>query len=151
MLKIGSKVPDFSLPDQDNNLHSIKKYAGKKVLLFFYPKDSTPGCTIEACSFRDAFQDLLDNNIQVLSISKDDTKSKKRFAEKFNLPYPLLADEDKKVAELYGVLKEKSMFGKKYLGIQRDSFLIDESGKLLKHYEKVKPSDHVAQVLKDIK
>lgn len=151
MLEINKPVPDFSLPDQDNNLHSIKQYTGKKVLLFFYPKDNTPGCTIEACNFRDAFQDLLDQGVQVLSISKDNTKSKKKFAEKFNLPYPLLADEDKKVAELYGVLKEKSMFGKKYMGIQRDSFLIDESGKLLKHYIKVKPADHIAQVLKDIK
>jgi len=132
-------------------MHSLSDYIGKKIVLFFYPKDNTPGCTQEACSFRDSFQDLLDQGVQVLSISKDGVSSKKRFSQKYNLPYPLLADLDKKVCELYGVLKEKSMFGKSYLGIQRDTFLIDEQGKLLKHYTNVKPELHVAQILQDIK
>ena len=150
MINIGDSVPDFLLLDQNDQEHSIKKYKGQKVLLFFYPKDNTPGCTQEACSFRDAYKDIKDKGVQILGISKDNTRSKKRFADKYELNFPLLADEDKTIAQAYEVLKEKSMFGKKYMGIQRDSFLIDENGKLLKHYIKVKPSEHVAEVLKDL-
>lgn len=150
-MNIDQPVPDFSLPDQDGKIHSIKDYAGKKVLLFFYPKDDTPGCTKEACSFRDAYQELLDKGVQVLGISKDTVQSKKKFADKYNLPYPLLADNDKKVAKDYGILKEKSMFGKSYMGIMRESFLIDEKGNLMKHYKNVKPANHVKEVLQDIK
>lgn len=149
-LQPGKPAPPFSLPDQDGTIHNLKDYAGKKVLLYFYPKDNTPGCTEEACNFRDRLNELQDHGVQVLGVSKDGVGSKKKFAEKFQLNFPLLADEDKKLAETYDVLKEKSMFGKKYMGIQRDSFLIDESGNLIKHYVKVKPATHVDDVLADL-
>lgn len=147
---VSKKAPQFSLFDQDGKKQSLQDYLGKKVLLYFYPKDDTPGCTIEACSFRDRLNELKKYNIQVLGVSVDDVKSHKKFAEKFALNFPLLADTEKEVVNKYGVWGEKSMFGKKYMGIQRDSFLIDEKGIVLKHYEKVKPADHVDQVLADI-
>lgn len=149
-LAIGKPVPTFSLKDQEGTSHSLQDYQGKKVLLYFYPKDNTPGCTVEACNFRDRLNELHAHGVQVLGMSKDGVGSKKKFAEKFQLNFPILADEDKEVAEQYGVLKEKSMFGKKYMGIARDSFLIDESGNLIKHYENVKPATHVDDVLADL-
>ncbi|OIO18790.1 MAG: thioredoxin-dependent thiol peroxidase [Candidatus Magasanikbacteria bacterium CG_4_9_14_0_2_um_filter_41_10] len=144
------KAPTFSLPDQDGNTHSLTDYAGKKVLLYFYPKDDTPGCTTEACNFRDRLNELKDHGVQVLGVSKDSVASHKKFAEKFHLNFPLLADEDGTVVEAYGVWKEKSMFGKTYMGISRKSFLIDEEGNIVKHYENVKPEEHVEEVLTDI-
>ncbi|PIR76552.1 MAG: thioredoxin-dependent thiol peroxidase [Candidatus Magasanikbacteria bacterium CG10_big_fil_rev_8_21_14_0_10_42_10] len=150
MLKKNSPAPPFSLTDQNGDTHSLKDYAGKKVLLYFYPKDDTPGCTTEACNFRDRLNELKDNGVQVLGVSKDSVASHKKFAEKFQLNFPLLADEDGTVVEAYGVLKEKSMFGKTYLGISRESFLIDEDGNLVKHYDNVKPETHVEEVLADV-
>lgn len=145
------KAPEFSLQDQNGHTHSLLDYAGKYILLYFYPKDMTPGCTTEACSIRDSMNDLKEKNIQVLGLSCDSIESHKKFAEKYELNFPLLADVDKQVVNDYGVWVEKSMYGKKYMGIQRDSFLISPDGKIVKHYEKVKPEMHVAEVLNDMK
>ena len=145
-----NKAPDFTLLDQDGNEHSLSDYAGKKVLLYFYPKDDTPGCTTEACNFRDRLNELKDKGVQVLGVSKDSVASHKKFAEKFRLNFPLLADEETSVIKAYGVWKQKSMFGKTYMGIQRDSFLIDENGNIVKHYTKVKPTTHVDDVVADL-
>jgi peroxiredoxin Q/BCP len=150
-VQLNQKAPDFTLLDQEGQEHSLSDYLGKKVLLYFYPKDDTPGCTTEACNFRDRLNELKKHNVQVLGVSIDDVKSHKKFAEKFGLNFPLLADTEKKVVNDYGVWGQKSMFGKKYMGIQRDSFLIDEKGVMVKHYEKVKPAEHVDEVVEDAK
>lgn len=147
----GSRAPDFKLEDQDNKWHSLADYEGKYVLLYFYPKDMTSGCTVEAQCFRDRMNDFKAFGVQVLGVSCDDVKSHKKFAEKHGLNFPLLADVEKKVVEDYGVWVEKSMYGKKYMGIQRDSFLIDPQGKIVKHYVKVKPETHIEEVLEDLK
>lgn len=144
---IGSPAPLFSLPDQDGVTHDLAQYRGQFVLVYFYPKDNTPGCTVEACSFRDNLADLATHDVQVLGISADDVTSHRTFATQHQLTFPLLADTDKQVVTAYGVWKEKSLFGKKYMGIQRDSFLIDPQGVLIHHFEKVKPARHVAEVL----
>ncbi|MFA5821284.1 MAG: thioredoxin-dependent thiol peroxidase [Candidatus Gracilibacteria bacterium] len=143
------QAPDFRLQDQDGKWHSLADYKGKKVLLYFYPKDMTSGCTVEACSFRDNLGSLKKIGVVVLGVSADDTKSHGKFAEKEKLNFPLLADVEKKAINAYGVWVEKSMYGKKYMGIQRDSFLIDEKGVVVKHYKKVKPEEHVAEVMRD--
>ena len=150
MSLVNKKAPKFTLLDQDGEKRSLSDYEGKKVLLYFYPKDDTPGCTTEACSFRDRLNELKPYKVQVLGVSCDDVKSHKKFADKFKLNFPLLADTEKKVVEKYGVWLEKSMYGRKYMGIQRDSFLIDEKGKVVKHYEKVKPADHVDEIIADL-
>jgi peroxiredoxin Q/BCP len=147
MSTVGELVPDFTLEDQDGKSHTLSQYRGKKVVLYFYPKDMTPGCTVQAEGMRDSMNDLEAKEIVVLGVSVDDVKSHKKFVEKHNLNFPLLADTDKKVVEEYGVWKEKSMFGKKYMGIQRDTFLIDEEGKLIQHFKKVNPLKHAGQVL----
>ena len=147
MLQVGELVSDFTLVDQDEKSHTLSQYRGKKVVLYFYPKDMTPGCTVQAEGMRDSMNDLEAKGIIVLGVSVDDVKSHKKFVEKHNLNFPLLADTDKKVVEEYGVWKEKSMFGKKYMGIQRDTFLIDEEGKLIQHFEKVNPLKHASQIL----
>lgn len=120
------------------------------MLLYFYPKDDTPGCTTEACNFRDRLNELKDHGVQVLGVSKDTIASHKKFSEKFDLNFPLLSDENGTLVKAYGVWKEKSMYGKTYMGISRESFLIDEEGNLVKHYEKVKPEEHVEEVLRDV-
>lgn len=148
---VNKKAPNFTLLDQDGKEHSLSDYKGKKVLLYFYPKDDTPGCTKEACSFRDSLNDLKKYDLQVLGVSCDSVESHKKFANKFQLNFPLLADTEKKVVEDYGVWVEKSMYGKKYMGIQRDSFLINEEGKIVKHYIKVKPEQHVDEIIEDLK
>jgi peroxiredoxin Q/BCP len=147
MLKVGELVPDFTLVDQYEKSHTLSQYRGKKVVLYFYPKDMTPGCTVQAEGMRDSMNDLEAKGIVVLGVSVDDVKSHKKFVEKHNLNFPLLADTEKTVVEAYGVWKEKSMFGKKYMGIQRDTFLIDEEGKLIQHFEKVNPLKHASQIL----
>lgn len=147
MLQVGELVPDFTLVDQDENSHTLSQYRGKKVVLYFYPKDMTPGCTVQAEGMRDSMNDLEAKGIVVLGVSVDDVKSHKKFVEKHNLNFPLLADTEKTVVQAYGVWKEKSMFGKKYMGIQRDTFLIDEEGKLIQHFEKVNPLKHASQIL----
>ena len=150
-LQLNNAAPDFSLPDQYGNTKSLSDYLGKHVLLYFYPKDNTPGCTKEACNFRDRLNELKQHNVQVLGVSKDSVESHKKFAEKFNLNFPLLSDQGKKVIKKYGIWVEKSMFGKKYMGISRDSYLIDPKGKIIKHYHKVKPAKHVDEVINDLK
>lgn len=147
MPTVGELVPDFTLQDQDGKSHTLSQYRGKKVVLYFYPKDMTPGCTVQAEGMRDSMNDLESKGIVVLGVSVDDVKSHKKFVEKHDLNFPLLSDIDKKVVEEYGVWKEKSMFGKKYMGIQRDTFLIDEEGKLIQHFTKVNPLKHAGQVL----
>lgn len=147
---LNSKAPDFMLQDQFGTVHSLAEYAGMYILLYFYPKDDTEGCTVEACGFRDRLNELKEKNVQVLGVSADDVPSHKKFAEKYNLNFPLLSDPQKKVIEAYGVWREKEMFGKKNMGIVRESFLIGPEGTILKHYENVKPANHPEQVLEDI-
>lgn len=144
-------APKFSLPDETGKIHSLSDFKGKYVLLYFYPKDDTPGCTTEALCMRDRMNDLKKADIQVLGVSADDEKSHMKFKEKYHLNFPLLADVNKKVIQDYDVWKEKSMYGKKYMGIMRESFLIDPKGIVVKHYEKVKPAEHAEEVLADVK
>ncbi len=150
-LALKHKAPDFVLSDQDGKAHSLKKYSGKWVALYFYPKDDTPGCTAEACSFRDSFALLKRAGIVVLGVSADPVKSHKKFSEKYSLPFPLLADEEKKVVAQYGVLRTKQFMGREYIGISRTTFLIDRTGKIAKIYENMKPDDHAAEILADVK
>ena len=146
-LIVGAKAPAFSAPDQSGKTVSLSNFAGKKVVLYFYPKDDMPGCTVEACSFRDEHTAFQKKGAVVLGVSPDTAKSHAKFIEKFTLPFPLLADSDHKIAEAYGVWVEKSMYGKKYMGIERSTFVIDAQGKLSAIYRKVKPAEHTAEVL----
>ncbi len=150
MPKLKQKAPAFSLLDQDGVTHTQEQYLGKKVLIYFYPKDDTPGCTTEACNFRDNYQDLSDAGLVVLGVSKDSVKSHKKFAEKFNLQFSLLSDEDGSLCEAYGVWGKKKFMGREYMGIARKSFFIDEKGNIAKIYEDVKPKEHTQEVAKDI-
>ena len=129
MLSISSEAPNFSLPDSEGIPHSLSDYKGKKVLLYFYPKDDTPGCTTEACEFRDVYEDLSARGLVILGVSADSVKSHKKFAEKYALPFPLLSDEHKEVSHLYGVWQKKKFMGREYMGIMRTSFLIDKHEK----------------------
>ncbi len=147
----GKKAPAFSLPDQDGKTRKLSDYAGKWVLLYFYPKDDTHGCTIEACTIRDQFQDFKKIKAVVLGASTDSVKSHKKFADAYELPFTLLADEDKKLVTKYGVWGEKNMMGRKYMGTKRTSFLIAPDGKIAKVYENVKPPVHAAEVIADIR
>ena len=146
-LIVGAKAPAFSAPDQSGKTVSLSNFAGKKVVLYFYPKDDTPGCTVEACSFRDEHTAFQKKGAVVLGVSPDTAKSHAKFAGKFSLPFTLLADEGHKIAEAYGVWVEKSMYGKKYMGVERSTFVIDAKGKLAAIYRKVKPAEHTAEVL----
>lgn len=145
------QAPDFNLPDQDGEKRSLKDYLGQYVLLYFYPKDMTPGCTTEAQCFRNRLNDLKALGVQVFGVSADGVESHGKFAKKHGLNFPLLADVDKEVVKKYGVWVEKSILGKKYRGIQRDSFLIDKKGVVIKHYEKVKPEEHAEEVIRDVR
>jgi thioredoxin-dependent peroxiredoxin len=149
-LQVNQPAPNFSLPDQEGKMHKLSDYKGKWVLVYFYPKDDTPGCTTEACSIRDNFPKFTSSALVVLGISKDSVASHKKFAEKYTLPFTLLSDESKEVIQAYDVWQEKNMMGKKYMGIVRTSFLIDPHGKIVKMYEKVKPEVHAKEVLEDI-
>ncbi len=149
-LTVGDPAPAFVLPDQDGSLRRLSDYAGRWVLLYFYPKDDTPGCTTEACSLRDNLPRFGGVAAQILGVSADSVASHKKFADKNHLPFPLLADEGHGTLEAYGVWGEKSLAGKKYLGISRTSFLIDPAGRLAKIYKDVKPAEHAAQVLQDL-
>lgn len=151
MIEEGKKAPAFKLLDQDGKTHSLKDYLGQKVVLYFYPKDNTPGCTTEACSFRDEFSAFRKINAVILGVSADAVKSHKNFSEKFSLPFPLLSDESKEVLEKYGVWKEKSMYGKKYQGIERTTVVIDETGNVKKIFPKVKVAGHTEEVLEALK
>jgi thioredoxin-dependent peroxiredoxin len=140
-------APSFNLPDQDGNMRSLEEFRGKPVVLYFYPKDDTPGCTKEACSFRDDYHIYRENGVEVLGVSPDSAKSHTKFVEKFSLPFTLLADEDHKVADAYGVWGPKKFMGKEYEGILRTTFLIGPDGNILKVFENVKPDHHSAEVL----
>jgi len=148
MLKEGDIAPDFKAKNQDGKEIKLSDFRGHKVVLYFYPKDDTPGCTKEACSFRDTFESFKAKGIKVLGVSTDDEKSHQKFISKYNLPFDLLADTDKSIVSAYGVYGEKSMYGKKYFGVNRTTFLIDENGKIKKIFEKVKPEGHAEEVLK---
>ncbi len=151
MLKVGIKAPAFSLLNQNDEKISLKDYLGKKIVLYFYPKDNTSGCTKEACNFRDAFPKFKKTDAIILGISPDSVDSHKKFAEKYQLNFNLLADEEKKVVQLYGVWKEKSMYGRKYMGVERTTFIIDEKGKIKNIFTKVKVDGHDKEVLEALK
>jgi peroxiredoxin Q/BCP len=146
-LTTGMQAPEFTAADQDGNQVSLNDFRGKKVVLYFYPKDDTPGCTAEACDFRDNYTGLVAKGIAVLGVSVDDEASHKKFVSKHTLPFPLLADTDHKIVEAYGVWTEKNMYGKKYMGIQRTTFLIDENGIIRHILKKVDTKNATAQVL----
>lgn len=149
-LKIGSKAPNFSLKDQNGKVHKLSDYRGKKVVFYFYPKDLTPGCTIEGCDFTRLKKEFKDKNTAIIGISNDDETTHKKFENKHELKIALLADIDKKVSKAYGVYGEKSFMGKKYRGIHRTTFTIDEKGKIAKIYEKVNPIGHAKKVLEEL-
>jgi peroxiredoxin Q/BCP len=146
-LKEGQQAPEFTAADQDGNTVTLSQFRGKKVILYFYPKDDTPGCTAEACDFRDNYQGLMAKGIIVLGVSVDDEKSHQKFAAKHSLPFTLLADTDKKIVEAYGVWGEKNMYGKKYMGTNRSTFIIDENGLISHIIKKVDTKTPTAQVL----
>ncbi len=149
--KINSVAPPFTLPDQNGKEHSLSDYEGKWVLLYFYPKDDTPGCTKEACTIRDSFPDFKKLKITVLGMSVDSVKSHKKFEEKYKLPFTLLSDDEKGVVKKYGVWGKKKFMGRVYEGTLRTSFLIDPKGKIAKVYEDVNPVMHAEEVLADMK
>jgi peroxiredoxin Q/BCP len=146
-----TKAPDFKLLDDQGKERSLAEFKGKMVLLYFYPKDMTPGCTVEAQCLRDRMNDLKADGVQVLGVSVDSVESHQKFRDTHHLNFPLLADTEKKVVQAYGVWGERSFMGRKYMGISRESFLIDGKGIIVKHYLKVKPADHAGEVLDDVK
>lgn len=148
-LQAGDKVPEFTAKDQDGNTVSSSDYQGKKWIVFFYPKASTPGCTAEACNLRDNFKELKDKGYELLGISADSEKRQSNFKKKYDFPFPLLADEDKKVIEAFGVWGPKKFMGRTFDGIHRKTFIIDEEGKVERVIDKVKTKDHAAQILNE--
>ena len=149
--KENEKAPDFDLPASDGRNISLKNLRGKKVVLYFYPKDDTPGCTVEACGFRDAIKDIEKQDAVVLGVSPDGGDSHQKFVRKFNLPFILLSDEAKKTCLDYGVWVQKSLYGRAYMGVERTTFVIDGQGKIVKIFEKVKPQGHEREVLEILK
>ncbi len=147
-LKIGEPAPDFRLPADNGTTVSLADFRGKKVILYFYPKDDTPGCTSQACGFRDAYPQIEEKNAVVIGVSPDSVKSHQKFKTKYDLPFLLVADEDHQLAEAYGVWGEKSMYGKTYMGVTRSHFVIDEHGNLADVQGKISPADSVSQALK---
>jgi thioredoxin-dependent peroxiredoxin len=149
-LQLGDRAPDFTLPDTHGNLVTLSKLKGKRVVLYFYPRDNTPGCIKEACSFRDTYENYQSQDIAVLGISADDAKSHEKFTTKYNLPFPLLSDEDGKVGMLYDSYGLKKFMGKEFMGVIRNTFVISPDGTIERIYQKVKPENHAAQVLADL-
>ncbi|MBO0330020.1 MULTISPECIES: thioredoxin-dependent thiol peroxidase [Flavobacteriaceae] len=147
MLKVGDKVPDFSAKDQDGNTINLSDYKGKKLVVFFYPKANTPGCTAEACNLRDNYKELQDQGFELLGVSADSEKKQSNFRDKYEFPFPLLADEDHTVINTFGVWGPKKFMGKEYDGIHRTTFVIDGDGVVENVIEKVKTKDHAAQIL----
>ncbi|WP_434641101.1 thioredoxin-dependent thiol peroxidase [Thermoanaerobacterium thermosaccharolyticum] len=147
MIELEKEAPDFTLKSSDGNDVSLSDFKGKKVVLYFYPKDNTPGCTKEACQFRDNINTVKNKDAVILGVSLDDIISHKKFIEKFNLPFILLSDPDAKVSTEYGVYKEKNMYGKKKMGIERSTFIIDQKGIVKKIFRKVKVDGHVDEIL----
>ena len=146
-LKEGMKAPYFEGTDQDGNSVKLSDYAGRKVILYFYPKDNTPGCTAEACSLRDNYKSLIDKGFAVVGVSMDSEKSHKGFAEKYELPFPLIADTSRKILNDYGVYRQKLLYGKSFLGIVRTTFIIDEKGIIEKIISKVETKNHAGQII----
>lgn len=146
-LNEGQKAPDFTAKDQNGQNISLSDFLGKDVILYFYPKDDTPGCTAEACSFRDNYQSLLSKGFEILGVSTDDEKSHQKFIKKFDLPFPLIADTDRKIVEAYGVWVEKNMYGKKYMGVARKTFIIGKDGTIKKIIAKVDTENSSQQVI----
>ena len=149
-LKVGDKAPDFNTTDQNGEAIFLGDFAGSKLVIYFYPKDSTPGCTTQACNLRDNYETLLSKGYKVLGVSADSTKSHLKFIEKHELPFPLLMDEDKKIINDFGVWGEKKFMGKIYDGIHRNTFVIDEKGVIEEIIEKVKTKEHTAQILGEL-
>ncbi len=147
-LQEGDKAPDFKSKDQNENAVSLKDFKGKKVVLYFYPEDDTPTCTVEACNLRDNYDLLQKNGLVILGISPDDEKKHKKFEEKYQLPFTLIADQEKKIIEKYGVWGEKNLYGRKYMGLHRTTFLIDEKGVIVKIFKKPKSKIHSEEILK---
>ncbi|MBX2841566.1 MAG: thioredoxin-dependent thiol peroxidase [Flammeovirgaceae bacterium] len=146
-LKVGDKAPEFSGTDQDGNNIQLTKFKGKKVILYFYPKDNTPGCTVQACNLRDNYAALLEKGYVVIGISSDSEKTHKKFIEKHELPFPLIADTEKEIHNQFGTWGEKSMYGRKYMGTFRTTFVINEEGIIEEIIEKVKTKDHTNQII----
>jgi len=147
MIQEGTKAPDFSLSDENGNIFTLDFFRGKKVVLYFYPKDDTPGCTTEACAFRDSYDQILERGAVVIGVSADKASSHIKFKSRHRLPFHLLSDPDKKCITSYGAWGEKTMLGKKYMGIIRSTFIIDENGMVIKVFPKVTPKEHAAEVL----
>lgn len=147
MLEIGTKAPDFSLPDQDGNMHTLGEYVGRKVILYFYPKDNTPGCTKQACGFSELYPQFTEKGAVILGVSKDSVASHKRFQEKYNLGFTLLSDPELKAIQAYGVWQEKKNYGKVSMGVVRTTYLIDEKGMIEKVFKSVKAAENPAQML----
>ena len=150
MLEVGTKAPDFELPDQNGKMHKLSDYAGKKVILYFYPKDNTPGCTKQASGFSERYPQFLEKGAVVLGVSKDSVASHKRFEEKQNLAFTLLSDPERKVIEAYDVWKEKKNYGKVFMGVVRTTYLIDEDGVIIKANDKVKAADDPQNMLEEL-
>lgn len=150
-IEVGSQAPDFTLKNQDDKEVSLSDFRGKHIVLYFYPKDMTPGCTTQACDFRDQYEKFSELDTVIIGISPDPIERHQKFIDKHDLPFQLLADEDHEVAELYGVWKLKKMFGKEFYGIERSTFIIDPDGILQKEYRKVRVKGHVEEVLADVK
>ena len=147
MLEVGTKAPEFSLPDKDGNIVSLSDFLGKKVVLYFYPKDNTPGCTRQACAFAGAYEGFRARDVVVIGVSKDSTASHQKFAEKYSLPFILLSDPERQAIEAYDVWKEKKMYGKLSFGVQRSSYIINEQGFIEKAMPKVKPDTNAEEIL----
>ena len=150
MLEIGSKAPDFELPDQNGVVHKLSEYKGKKVVLYFYPKDSTPGCTKQACNFGELMPQFTEKGAVIIGVSKDSVASHKKFEEKYGLPFTLLADPELEVIKAYDVWKEKKLYGKASMGVVRTTYLIDEEGVIVKAFDKVKAAENPAQMLGEL-
>ena len=150
MLEVGTKAPDFTLPDQNGNMHSLSEYRGKKVILYFYPKDNTAGCTKQACGFAERYPQFTEKSAVVLGVSKDSVASHKKFEEKYGLPFTLLADPELVAIQAYDVWREKKNYGKTYMGVVRTTYLIDENGKIVKAFDKVKAADNPEQMLGEL-
>ena len=150
MLEVGTKAPDFTLPDQDGNMHFLSEYRGKKVILYFYPKDNTAGCTKQACGFAERYPQFTEKGAVVLGVSKDSVASHKKFEEKYGLPFTILSDPELVAIQAYDVWQEKKNYGKTYMGVVRTTYLIDEEGKIAKAFDKVKAADNPEQMLGEL-
>ena len=147
MLEVGTKAPVFTLPDQNGKIHSLEDYRGQKVILYFYPKDNTPGCTKQACGYSERYPQFMEKGVEILGVSKDTVASHKRFEEKYSLPFTLLSDPELQAIQAYDVWKEKTLYGKKSMGVVRTTYLIDEDGIIVRAMDKVKAAQNPAQML----